>query len=113
MSDPGIAANAMICIINQANYLLDRQIKSAEKEFSKYGDYNQKLNQKIKQQWLTQREEEDEWLKDYMEKFKRSNESDKTDRSDRSDGSDKTDMSDRTDRSDRMDKTDGSDRTYN
>jgi hypothetical protein len=31
--DPALRANALICLINQANYLLDRQIESLEKAF--------------------------------------------------------------------------------
>ena len=37
------AANAMICLINQTNYLLDRQIKSAEDNFIKQGGYSENL----------------------------------------------------------------------
>jgi four helix bundle suffix protein len=43
MSNPEMAANAAICLINQANFLLDRQIKSAEEKFVKEGGYSEKL----------------------------------------------------------------------
>ncbi len=43
MSDPEKAANAMICLINQVNYLLDRQIKAAEEKFLKEGGYTENL----------------------------------------------------------------------
>jgi four helix bundle suffix protein len=42
-ADPEIAANAMICAINQASYLLHRQIQSLEKEFLEHGGYTEKL----------------------------------------------------------------------
>ena len=42
-TDPEIAANAMICAINQASYLLHRQIQSLEKEFLEHGGYTEKL----------------------------------------------------------------------
>lgn len=43
IDNPESAANAMICLINQTNYLLDRQIKSLEQKFIKEGGYNEKL----------------------------------------------------------------------
>ena len=41
--DPAIRANALICIINQANYLLDRQIASLEAAFIDEGGYSEQL----------------------------------------------------------------------
>jgi len=38
-----IAANAAICVIHQANYLLDRQLKALEKEFVKEGGFTERL----------------------------------------------------------------------
>jgi restriction system protein len=46
MSNPEFAANAAICLINQANYLLDKQIKSAEEKFIKTGGYAENLRRK-------------------------------------------------------------------
>ena len=43
LSNSERAANAMICLINQTNYLLDRQIKSAEEKFLKQGGYTESL----------------------------------------------------------------------
>lgn len=37
------AANAMICLINQTNFLLDRQIDSLEKKFLAEGGYTENL----------------------------------------------------------------------
>jgi len=41
--DPAIRANALICLINQANYLLDRQIEALEAQFVAEGGYSERL----------------------------------------------------------------------
>jgi restriction system protein len=41
--DPAIRANALICLIHQANYLLDQQIAAAEKQFVTGGGYSEQL----------------------------------------------------------------------
>lgn len=41
--DPSVRANALICLINQANYLLDRQILALEKQFVEEGGYSEQL----------------------------------------------------------------------
>ena len=38
-----IAANAMICLIHQTNYLLDQQLRALEKEFLEEGGFTEKL----------------------------------------------------------------------
>ena len=38
-----IAANTMVCIIHQTNYLLDQQLRSLEKEFLKEGGFTERL----------------------------------------------------------------------
>jgi four helix bundle suffix protein len=43
ISDPALAANYAICLINQVNFLLDRQIFALEREFVKQGGYTEKL----------------------------------------------------------------------
>lgn len=44
------AANCILCVINQANYLLDQQLKSLEKELAQNGDFKDRIKQeKIKQ----------------------------------------------------------------
>ena len=40
---PEIAANTMICLIHQTNYLLDQQLRVLEKEFLKEGGFTEKL----------------------------------------------------------------------
>lgn len=42
-ADPAIRVNALICLINQTNYLLDRQIASLEKAFVEGGGYSEQL----------------------------------------------------------------------
>jgi four helix bundle suffix protein len=42
-SPPEIAANAMICLIHQTNYLLDQQLRALEKEFLKEGGFTERL----------------------------------------------------------------------
>ena len=41
--DPEIVANALICLIHQANYLLDRQIDALERAFVSEGGYSERL----------------------------------------------------------------------
>ncbi len=42
-ADPAIRANALICLIHQANFLLDRQIAALEKAFVEDGGYSEQL----------------------------------------------------------------------
>ena len=46
LASPEQAANTAICLINQTNYLLDRQIKSLEQKFIKEGGYSENLLKK-------------------------------------------------------------------
>jgi four helix bundle suffix protein len=41
--DAAVRANALICLINQTNYLLDRQIEALEKAFITEGGYSEQL----------------------------------------------------------------------
>lgn len=41
--DAAIRANALICLINQTNYLLDKQIRALEKQFIEEGGYSEQL----------------------------------------------------------------------
>jgi restriction system protein len=50
LSNPTDATNAAICLINQCNFLLDRQIKSLKEKFIKHGGFTENLRR--------QREEE-------------------------------------------------------
>ena len=42
-ADPAVRANALICLINQANYLLDQQIAAVEEQFVEGGGYSEQL----------------------------------------------------------------------
>jgi four helix bundle suffix protein len=42
-SSAEIAANTMICLIHQTNYLLDQQLRIVEKEFLKEGGFTERL----------------------------------------------------------------------
>ncbi len=44
-SPPEIAANAMICVIHQTNYLLDQQLRALEKDFLDKGGFTERLYQ--------------------------------------------------------------------
>ena len=41
--DPAVVANAVICLIHQANYLLDQQIAALERDFIQEGGYSEHL----------------------------------------------------------------------
>jgi restriction system protein len=41
--DPAVVANAIICLIHQANYLLDQQISGLERQFVEGGGYSEQL----------------------------------------------------------------------
>lgn len=56
LDDPEKAANAMICLINQVNYLLDRQITSLKEKFLNEGGwteqmFKERLNRRNKTNW--------------------------------------------------------------
>ncbi len=42
-SSPEIAANALICLINQTNYLLDQQLRQLEQQFLDEGGFTERL----------------------------------------------------------------------
>jgi len=42
-ADPAVVANAVICLIHQANYLLDQQIAALERQFIQEGGYSERL----------------------------------------------------------------------
>ncbi|MDP1561315.1 MAG: four helix bundle suffix domain-containing protein [Pirellulaceae bacterium] len=41
--DPAVRANAVICLIHQANYLLDQQLDALEAQFINAGGYSEQL----------------------------------------------------------------------
>ena len=42
---PEVAANALICLIHQSNFLLDQQLRQLEKQFLEHGGFTEKLYQ--------------------------------------------------------------------
>jgi restriction system protein len=81
-ADPALRANALICLINQANYLLDQQIAALEKQFVEEGGYNEQL------------------AAARLAERNRKRKNDRTDQSDRTDQRHTTE--DRTDRTDQI-----------
>lgn len=67
-ADPAVVANTLICLIHQANYLLDQQISALERDFIHEGGYSEGLAA--------------------ARLAERARQKDRTDRSDRSDPSD-------------------------
>ena len=49
LSNSELAANMMICLIHQTNFLLDRQIKTLSDEFLQQGGFTERLYQKRNQ----------------------------------------------------------------
>lgn len=50
MDSPEGAANVMICVIHQTNYLLDQQLRALEKQFLEQGGFTERLYHKRKEQ---------------------------------------------------------------
>jgi four helix bundle suffix protein len=50
-----VAANTIVCLIHQANYLLDRQLHSLEKEFLEEGGFTERLY-RTRSQWRKKKE---------------------------------------------------------
>ena len=55
--DPAVVANTVICLIHQANYLLDRQISALERAFVEGGGYTEQLSAARVEHRRTQQEE--------------------------------------------------------
>lgn len=55
LTDSAVAANVAICLINQVNFLLDRQIKSLEEKFVKGGGWSENIYKKREQTRKRQR----------------------------------------------------------
>ncbi len=50
LENPEPAANVLLCLIHQANYLLDQQLRALEKEFLEQGGFTERLYHARKQQ---------------------------------------------------------------
>lgn len=58
MEEPEAAANCLICLIHQTNYLLDQQIKALEKDVIQKGDYKERYWQVRKEKMFGDPEKE-------------------------------------------------------
>jgi restriction system protein len=76
--DAAVIANALICLIHQANYLLDRQLHELERQFVEGGGYSEQL--------AAARLEK---RRRHQRAFARTDQSDPTDKSDPTDQSDR------------------------
>jgi len=63
MSDAEPAANCAICLINQANYLLDQQLRVLEKDLTNNGDFKDHYKEARKKQMLNDGPSIDDFLK--------------------------------------------------
>ncbi len=69
MSSPETAANCLLCLINQANFLLDQQLRALEKDLQNNGDFKDRYKEIKKRQVLGADDDFDEFLK--QQGFKR------------------------------------------
>lgn len=42
-ASPQVAANTLLCLVNQASYLLHRQLERLERDFTEHGDFTERL----------------------------------------------------------------------
>ena len=63
MSEPESAANCLLCLINQTNFLLDRQLRALEKDLREKGDFKERLKNYQKQLITGGSDDYDEFLK--------------------------------------------------
>ena len=68
LTDPEKAANMMICLINQTNYLLDQQIKAIRAELSERG-LSQESQQSKVARVLSENEKKQKEFDEYLKKF--------------------------------------------
>lgn len=66
MTHPEIAANCLICLIHQTNYLLDQQMKVLEKDLIEQGDYKERYSHARKQKIVGDPEEEKKEYKEFL-----------------------------------------------
>ncbi len=60
-TDPAVRANALICLINQANYLMDQQIAALETHFVNEGGYSEQLAAKRMAERAKKKKDPTEW----------------------------------------------------
>ena len=71
MTEPTAAANCMICLIHQVNYLLDQQIKMLEKDLVQKGDYKERYLQTRKEKMFGSPEKEREEYESFLKELGR------------------------------------------
>ena len=65
MTNAEAAANCAICIINQANFLLDRQLKTLEQDLAKNGDFKERIKEQQKDQIFNSNDDFDDFLNSF------------------------------------------------
>lgn len=65
MSEPETAANCALCVINQANYLLDQQLKALEKDLKENGEFKDRYKQVRKDQVFGLNDDYNQFLKEH------------------------------------------------
>ncbi len=63
MSEGESAANCLLCLINQATYLLDQQLRALDRGLSEKGDFKDRLKENRKKQILGGGDDHDDFLK--------------------------------------------------
>src|SRR3989344_2157193 len=67
LDNPESAANCLLCLLNQACYLLDQQLRALEKDLMQKGDYKERYkearDEEFKKQWLGSKEDDLDFLK--------------------------------------------------
>src|SRR3989344_4849021 len=69
MTNPEQAANMLICLINQANYLLDKQIETLEKDLMEKGEVSLKA-MSYKETLLAKIKTDDQWVAELNKTYK-------------------------------------------
>lgn len=62
MAEPETAANCLLCLINQACYLLDQQLRALEKDLMQNGDFKERLKDYKKKEMLGGNDDYDGFL---------------------------------------------------
>jgi four helix bundle suffix protein len=73
LAEPELAGNAMLCAVNQAAYLLRRQVEQQTREFMEKGGFTERLYQ-------SRRKRREEQAREKSDKSDRSDSSDKSDK---------------------------------
>ncbi|MCL5667078.1 MAG: four helix bundle suffix domain-containing protein [Patescibacteria group bacterium] len=68
MSEPETAANCALCLINQATYLLDKQLAALDKQLGREEDFKERYRQVRKEQIFGAKDDYDEFLKQFGKK---------------------------------------------